>query len=196
MNNTRYYKLENGLYVDIETGECNSRTNFLKLEKEEQQTAVEEKNKKLIELDSFPSKLVLFKGAEYDTKTIKKNNQFSKIFRVEVRKLMMDKDRDLSIYARATIATLEGFISFPSNRVVINSSTPTLEELQKLIKVGRTKLYNIFKELEYYDIIKRKKEGNISVIYFNPFLYCAGKLVEIETYNMFKDSVFNSSNDN
>lgn len=79
---------------------------------------------------------------------------------------------------------------------LLNSPTPFKErkEVCELVGVGKTKLYEIYKELEKYHVIKRMKLHNGTVIYFNPFLYSCGGLIDIETYNLFKDTGYNPIN--
>ena len=104
---------------------------------------------------------------------------------------MLREHNKLSIHARATIATLEGLIVFPSNCVIIDGNIPTYKCLQDIVGIGKSKMYDVLNELEYNEIIKRQKESGRIAIYFNPFLYSSGKVVTKTTHDMFIDSIYN-----
>lgn len=55
-------------------------------------------------------------------------------------------------------------------------------------------MYNILKELEMHDIIKRVKANSSNIIYFNPFLYASGGIVHNDTFKLFEESIFNPTN--
>ena len=189
MKNTNFKLTENNQYVNIETDEIISKDVLIKMLKTEQQEVFADNNEALIALGELPSSLVV-NGREYEVVSVKRNHEFNKIFRVEVRNIMLRKDNKLSIHAKATIATLECFITFPSNCVLVDGKIPSREKLCDLVGVGKSKMYDILKELEYYEIIKRQKESGGVAIYFNPFLYCSGKVVQKTTYDLFKNSMY------
>lgn len=76
---------------------------------------------------------------------------------------------------------------------MIDGECPSIEKLCEVFDVKKTKLYETLKELEQYEIIKRKKINGKLVIYINPFLHSTG-LVHEDTYKMFKDSGYNPYN--
>lgn len=101
---------------------------------------------------------------------------------------MFDEEIKLSLGARGFIATYSSCINFPKNCVVVNNKYPTIQDLISQLGVNENKVYKILKELEEAEVIKRIKMGNQNCIYFNPFLYCGGGVVDKDTYNMFKKS--------
>lgn len=184
------YTFENGNIVQVSTGEIvdlkeiksafekNLCDEFIKTH----QTAL----KAGIELNI---RLVKDKrGQQYFTTNVKENFHFVKVFKVDVRDAL--ETHNLSIFARGFLYTCLAYLHFPSNTLNINGQSPTNELLCEKLNVGKTKLYEIYKELEKYEIIKRKKINGQMVIYLNPFLHSCG-LVDIETYNLFETSVYN-----
>lgn len=111
-----------------------------------------------------------------------------KMFIVDIRDLL--ESYDLSVYARSFILTCMAYLNFPTNSLIIDGQTPNNDQMMDKFKMGKTKLINVYKELENCDVIKRKKVNGQLVIYLNPFLHCRG-YVDIETFRMFKDSEFN-----
>jgi len=192
MKITNLRQMEENQFIDMTSGEMYNKSELIKLLQEGQKNKFKDTNEILIALGELPSNLVI-NSREYEVVSIKKSYQFNKIFRVEVREIMLRKENKLSLYARATVATLECFISFPSNCVTINGAIPSRETLCELVGVGKSKMYEILNELEHNEIIKRQKENGGTVIYFNPFLYCSGKVVSKTTYDMFKDSMYKPS---
>lgn len=60
----------------------------------------------------------------------------------------------------------------------------------RITNIGKSKIYEIFNELEQFNIIKKEKTGVGFIIYLNPFLHSCG-LVDKGTYNIFENSIFN-----
>lgn len=72
----------------------------------------------------------------------------------------------------------------------MNGKHPNQDEMCEFLRIGRTKLNSILKELEYYDVIKRVKINGKTYIYINPFLVCTG-LLAVDTYKLFEKSIYN-----
>jgi glutathionyl-hydroquinone reductase len=111
-----------------------------------------------------------------------------KVFRVAVRDLM--ENGNLSKNAKSFIACMQPYIYFPCNYIVYKCGNPDTKELTKMFDMGKTTLFETLKELEDKGVIKRIKRGGQMIIYVNPFLYSAGGLVEKDTYELFKDSIY------
>lgn len=189
----RYVVDDDGMFVDLDTGEI--------IDNKEIISAIETKrNENFIsatdEMMSFGyndfDRIVKYKGVEYPCVTVKKNYTFGKVFRVAIREIM--RDGKLSLNARAFIATFEPYISFPYNNIIINSQYPSQKDVEDMLGLKRASVYNILKELEMYDIIKRVKANNSNIIYFNPFLYASGGIIHSDTFKLFEKSVFNPTN--
>lgn len=120
---------------------------------------------------------------------LKKGYTFGKVLRVDVQKLMLSGV--LGKNSRLIIATLEPFISHPRNSILIHSKTPSMKELEDIVGLKKTMLYEGLNELENNDIIKRVKSNGQIVIYFNPFLYASGTIIHDDTYELFKYSEYN-----
>ncbi|MFN8398915.1 MAG: hypothetical protein U0X74_02790 [Anaerolineales bacterium] len=136
-------------------------------------------------------KTLKINNKEYDTVTIKKDHEFNKVFRVALREVM--QKQGMSKNARLVFGTLISFITFPTNTISINGdSSPSNEDLEELLDLSPVTLKKVLNELEHHEVIKRKMDGNLRVIYFNPFLVCAGGVVDKTTFLLFKDSIFNN----
>jgi len=124
--------------------------------------------------------------------SIKTDYDFNKLFRVGLGELMMENK--LSKNALCVIGTLSSSVTFPTNAINLHSSYPAFEDLRAPIGMIPAPLKKALAELEDFEIIKRTREGGQYALYFNPFLICAGKLVEKDTYLLFKDSSYNPAN--
>lgn len=134
--------------------------------------------------------VIKYKGQNYSCKKINPNHYFMKVFRVQVREII--KNKELSKNARMFIGTLESFLYFPTNSVIIDGKNPTPQELMNLLDIGKSKYYEVIKELEDKEIIKVIKRNGDTIIFFNPFLFSAGAVVDRETFEMFKNSRFST----
>ena len=137
-------------------------------------------------------KIIKHRNKSYETVNIKTDFEFNKEFRVEMRNLI--KSGILSKNARCFLGTMTPFITFPSNSIMIDSRNPSVDDLKEMTGMGTNVIYNTLKELEEIKIIKRISTNTDLVIYINPFLYCSGYCVEVDTYEMFKDSSYNPEN--
>lgn len=134
-------------------------------------------------------RLITIKGRDYGCIPIKKNYQFNKIFQTELKDIFDATNLDIGSLGFLTRFT--PYIYFPENYLLIDGKIPTLETLWTKLNIKKRKLILILKELEFYDFIKRVKVGRNNIIYINPFLYCSGGSVSIETFKLFKESLFN-----
>lgn len=179
--------------VDEETGEIlNKRGARTKIQKEALENT-KKSNEELRRLGLAPNlKLEIVKRAqrEYQTVKIKENHEFNKVFRVDLREVM--QNQGLGKNARLAVGTLIGFITFPTNLILVDGKAPSNEDLEKLLGLSPVTIKKTLNELEKHEVIKRVKEINQRLIYFNPFLVCAGGVVDVNTYSLFKDSLFNN----
>jgi len=191
MNNK--YTIEEGQIVDTETGQIVNKEEIQKaIEQDTYETYLRNADK-LFAIGSRPSSKIVKdkRGNEHNSYNVKEGYHFVKVFKVDVRNTL--ESCDLSIYSRAFLYSCLAYLNFPTNTIVIDGESPTLEVLCKKFKLGKTKMYEVFKELEKIDLIKRKKINGQLIIYINPFLHSCG-LVDSETYNLFKDSLYNPIN--
>jgi hypothetical protein len=191
MEMPRYFITENNEILDTSTGEVISLDEIKRAKEEKVAKELSNIRSELKSLN-IHSDLVLIKqrGENYPCVKVKPNHYFQKVFRVEVRELM--KRKELSKNARMFIGTLQTFLYFPTNAVIVDGHNPTSEELIDLLDVGRSTYFNTLQELEEKEIIKRVKRNGDIVIYFNPFLFSAGGVVDKETLEMFKNSRFSN----
>ncbi|MDD4358877.1 MAG: hypothetical protein PHY30_03635 [Candidatus Pacebacteria bacterium] len=185
------YKFEDNRLIDTTTGEV---IPISKIEKTITKNIIEtfqEKQKTLNEL-GIDNKLRLIRaktGQEFWCTEIKQGYTFNKVFRVEVRNMF--KANKLSIYAKGFIANMEPFLYFPTNTIVIDGKNPDMNKLCEMLEVKQAKMYRVLKELEDNEIIKRVKINGNMIIFFNPFLYSCGGIVDLETYKLFEKSIYN-----
>jgi Fic family protein len=179
--NTVYDKLT-GSVIDLE-----------EVKKAKERNAIEtfhESMEELRELGLNPELVVIkYRNREYTCVDIKREFEFNKEFRVELREIMLSKE--LSKNARCFIGTLSPFVSFPSNAIHIKYKNPTFDELMDILDMSKNTLSATFKELEENDIIKKIKVNGDMVIFFNPFLFCGGYCVEKSTFDLFENSIYN-----
>jgi len=130
-------------------------------------------------------------GESYSVINVKEDYEFTKVFKVDVRKLLeMPK---LSPYAKAFMHDAMSYMNYPTNTLVYKSKTPSIEKLCELMDLKRAKMYQVLKELEEKDVIQRHKLDGKLTIFVNPYLYSCG-LVCVNTCEMFKDSIYNPYN--
>lgn len=181
-NGSTIFNLEDGVVINLK-----------EIKKLKEQQAVENFNQSLEELNdlglSSSLMLVKYKNREYECIDIKRDYEFNKEFRVELRDIMLDKK--LSKNARCFIGTLSPFISFPSNAIHIKYKNPTFDDLMDILDMSKNTLNGTITELIDNNIIVKVKLDGQMIIYFNPFLYCAGYCIEKSTYEKFKDSIYN-----
>jgi hypothetical protein len=137
----------------------------------------------------LPIKIIRLNGVRYSCVSVKKDYNFNKMFRSDLK--MLYKNQNLSIHALAFIGLFSTFIYFPKNNLIVDSQNPNIEKLCEMMKVKRSKMFEILKELEEKYIIKRSKNGKDLIIYFNPFLFCSGGVIHNDTYELFRYNPYN-----
>lgn len=116
----------------------------------------------------------------------KKKSYFIKSYRTEMREYK--KTIKLSANAGTVLFYLQDYIEFGSNKIVkekgVGFSNLDISNLTGLSAraVGRS-----LKELEENSFIIRDGNTHDRIIYFNPFLMCAGNVVEIDVVERFKE---------
>lgn len=192
-NKERYVVNDDGEIIDIFTGETKSKKELFESKEKELIEGFYGSIEEMSDLGYLKDmRVVQYKGVSYPCKTVKEKYMFGKVFNVVLREIM--SSGELSLNARAFIATFEPYISFPYNSIVIKSQYPTQKQYEDIMGLKKSALYSLFKQLEAMDIIKRVKMNNCTVIYFNPFLYASGGIVHEDIYDMFKSSLYNPDN--
>jgi hypothetical protein len=190
----KYVYNEEGQIIDITTGEIIDKKEIVKAYQEHVSDVITNSNLDLIDIgENLGIRVVKDRrGNEYRSYNVKEGFHFVKVFKVDVRDML--ESSKMSIISRGFIYSCLAYLHFPTNTLIFNGSTPTNEQICEKFMIGKTKLYEVLKELEKLEIIKRKKINGQTVIYINPFLHSSG-LVDVETYNLFKDSVYNPIKD-
>jgi len=116
---------------------------------------------------------------------IKEKYLFKKVFVTSF--ISVVKKSNLSINTKAFLFVCQAYLSFPYNSIFVDGQYPDINKLIEISNLKKTSLYQVFKELEKEELIKKIKDGHGFIIYINPFVICSG-LVHIDTYNMFKNS--------
>lgn len=184
------YKINGSTVFDISDGTV---IDLNEVRRAKEKEAINTFNNSLGELDklgiSSNLTIVNHRNVEYRCVEIKRDFEFNKNFRVEVRDLMLDNE--LTKNARCFIGTITPFISFPSNAIHVRYKNPTYKQLLKIMDMSLPTLTNTLNELEQKNIIVKIKINGQMVIYFNCFLYIAGFCVEKSTYDLFVNSIYN-----
>lgn len=189
----KYAYNEDGQLYDVETGEIISTNKIKKALEDHLHNEFEKAYYKSTEVGKKLG-LVLSKdkrGNNYQTMKVKEEYEFVKVFTVSKRELK--KSNNLSKISKAAWFDLEEEIHFPTNTIVIGGKTPSMEDLCEFLDLKKSKLYEVLKELESADLIKREKINGQIVIYVNPYLFNRG-FVDYDTIQMFKDSSYNPVN--
>jgi hypothetical protein len=178
-------------WIDIETGAIYTNKQLKKLNDKK---LFDEHNtylKNSIDLNVDANyKLIKLKEKESTTKVVKEGYKFNMIHRTDLKELMLSNE--LSVYESAFIGKLTPFITYPDNDIRINKEYLTLEELSKFCGFSKNMMTKTIKSLETLEVIKVVKGGNRPpIIYFNPFLYSAGRDVNSDTFMMFCKSKYN-----
>lgn len=193
MDGVKYLIDDDGRIIDKDTGEIIDNKEIINAKEIKRNENFIIATEELVQLGyDGVDRIVKYKGIKYPCVTIKEKYTFGKVFRVALREIM--KNGKLSLNARAFIATFEPYISFPYNNIIINSQYPSQKDIEDMLGLKRASIYNILKELEMYDIIKRIKVNNSCIICLNPFLYASGGIIHSDTFRLFEKSVFNPTN--
>jgi hypothetical protein len=189
----KYAYNEDGQLFEIETGEIIAKKKYRKAIEEHVSEKFEEVYSASIELGEKLD-LVLSKdkrGNNYSSMKVKEEYEFVKVFTVSKREVK--KSNNLSKISKAAWFDLEEEIHFPTNTIVISGKSPSMEDLCEYLDLKKSKLYEVLKELENADLIKREKINGQIVIYVNPYLFNRG-FVDYDTIQMFKGSGYNPTN--
>lgn len=191
MQSDSLYLIHNEQILNSETGELITEDEFHELFSEDLSNKLKDYKKACREVGELP-KLGINKlqGSVYAVVPIKNKHKFNKVFEVDMREIINAKT--LTTNEFAFIGCFTSFITFPTNEIKVNNEYLTIEEIGKMIGVGKNAISTTLKNLEKNEIIKVVKRHKLPpIIYFNPFLNCGGKVVEYDTYMLFRDSVFN-----
>lgn len=121
---------------------------------------------------------------------VKERHHFNKVFRMDMKNIMLNEK--LSEKELAVIGFMQHFVTFPNNDVIFNNEYLTIEEIANLMGMNRNALSKALKTMEQRQILKViTRHRHAPIIYFNPFLIATGRVIGIETYMMFKDTVYN-----
>lgn len=180
-------------YIDTRTGEIIELHELSKVVSKNMIDTFCESSGHLINMGvNVPFRIVKTKIGKSSTINVKESYHFAKIFKVDVRDMMIKTN--LTVHAKAFIYTCLCYLYFPSNTVIVNGKNPDIKELCDIVGIGKSKLYEVLDELEENDVIKREKINGCLVIYFNPFLHSCG-LVDKYTHDLFQASIYNHSDD-
>lgn len=115
----------------------------------------------------------------------KSKSHFIKIYRTEMREYL--KVVKLSPNAGLLLLHIQPYIEFKSNRIC-NKSGENLsnEDIEALTGLTKKRLNSALKELEDNLFIIRVGKSQQRIIYFNPYLLCAGNVVSKEVVDLFK----------
>jgi hypothetical protein len=187
MEEREYIVTSTGL-VSIKTGELIDPKDYIKENLDCARELLLEANKTARDHDiKFKARIVNDKERIYLLTNVKEGFDFRKIMYVSVQGLFKNK---LSIYSKAFIGQFTAYLSFPDNLIKIDKRCPSIEDFAELMGVGKNKIYEILKELEKFEVVKREKNGKGILVYFNPYLYSVG-LVDLETVKLFMGSIYN-----
>jgi hypothetical protein len=190
VSNDSLYIIHNEQIVDSQTGELITEEEFHENFSEDLSNKLRDYKKACRDVGELP-KLGINKlqGAVYAVVPIKNKHKFNKVFEVDMKELIMAKT--LTTNEFAFIGCFTSFITFPTNEIKINNEYITYEEIGKMICIGKNAVSTTLKNLENNEVIKVVKRHKLPpIIYFNPFLNCGGKVVEYETFMLFRDSIF------
>ncbi|MGD6876743.1 hypothetical protein [Bacillus infantis] len=127
---------------------------------------------------------------EPSKKTIKEGYKFNMMHRTDIKDLLMQNK--LTVQEFAFIGAMTPFITYPDNDVRINNEYLSLEGLADFCGYSKNIMTRTIKKLEELEVIKVVRGGNRPpIIYFNPFLYSAGREISNDTFNMFCKSKYN-----
>lgn len=186
----KYFYNEDGQLIDVETGEIINTKEIVKAHQQHLYKEFCKSNSNLIDIgENLEIRVVKDKrGNEYQSVNVKEGFHFMKLFKVDVRD-MLEKSK-MSIISRGFIYSCLAYVHFPTNTLIFDGQTPTTEQICERFMIGKTKVFEVYKELEKLEVIKRQKINGQMVIYINPFLHSSG-LVDSNTYNLFKNSIYN-----
>lgn len=112
-----------------------------------------------------------------------KKDLFIKVYRGEGVELIMNKTLD--IFEKGFMFTIQPFVEFKTNCVIIDGEFPKVEYLAELAGMSPRKANDIIKSLEKKNIIRRYKDGLHKKIFVNPHYMCGGAIIEGEIPSFF-----------
>lgn len=125
---------------------------------------------------------------------VKENYNFNMMHTTDLRDMILSGEFDKK--EGTFIGLVTPFICYPNNDVQVKKKYLPLIELGKLIGYGKNTIGEIVKSLEEKEVIKVIWGGNKPpIIYFNPFLYSAGRDIDKEVAEMFIESKYNPNRD-
>lgn len=189
MINVRRYGEE---YFDKDTGEIITKERLQELNDKQMFENHNQYMKTAIENDlKVKNKLTpLREPKENAKKSVKEGYKFNMIHRTDIKELLLTNK--LTVQEFAFIGAFTPFITYPDNDIKINNEYLPLDKLGEFCGYSKNIMTRTIKKLEKLEVIKVVKGGNRPpIIYFNPFLYSAGREVSNETFNMFCKSRYN-----
>lgn len=179
-------------YRHIRTGEVATKRDLQKLNDRQ---LFENHNTYLENASEYDLKIkknlkTIKESKESNMKTVKEGYKFNMTHRTDVKDLLLTNK--LTVQEFAFIGALTPFITYPDNDMKINNEYLSLEELAEFCGYSKNIMTRTIKNLEKLEVIKVVKGGNRPpIIYFNPFLFAAGREVTNDTYMMFCKSRYN-----
>jgi hypothetical protein len=179
-------------WIHTETGEVFTKKRLDKLNDKKMFEQHNDYLKNTIDYDLDPKyKLSKIKEAHEPSKmTVKEGYKFNMMHRTDLKEMMLNNK--LTVQEFAFIGAFTPFIAYPDNDVKIHNQYLTLEELCEFSGYSKNIMTRTIKKLEELEVIKVVKGGNRPpIIYFNPFLFSAGREVSKDTFMMFCKSRYN-----
>lgn len=124
------------------------------------------------------------RNKDYKCIKLKENYHYIKFFKNDFKENIIDKNSSYFLI------NMMPYIHFPENFIYINGF-PTFKELYDMLNIKKTLFYEIINNLIVNDILRKVKKGNNIILFFNTFLISCGYTL-YETYELFKDSKYNS----
>jgi len=193
----QWHKLDDDRYVYLLTGESFNNLEYLGAVKREIENAqlkdFHEHSKLLRKYGIDVNRKIKNKGDKTPIETTciawkdTKKDLFIKVYRGEGVELIMNKTLD--IFEKGFMFTIQSFVEFRTNCVIIDREFPTVEYLAELAGMSPRKANDIIKSLEKKNIIKRYKDGLHKKIFVNPHYMCAGAIIEGEIPSYFVSEI-------
>jgi hypothetical protein len=179
-------------WVHSETGELYTKKQLENLNNKKLLEEHGDYYKNAIDHEIKPTlKLVKLKEPKESTmKTVKEGYKFNMMHRTDIKDLLLSNE--LTVQEFAFIGAFTPFVTYPYNDLKVNNEYLTLDDLAEFCGYSKNIMTRTIKKLEELQVIKVVKGGNRPpIIYFNPFLYSAGREVSTETFNLFCQSKYN-----
>lgn len=189
-----YFIYEDKRIVNGITGEIILEKDFHKIFGKEIANKIDGYVEMCMELETYPKfEIRSIKKSQYAVVPIKEKYEFNKVFRMDMKTIMLNEK--LNKNELAFIGMFTCMLKFPTNDIVVDNKYLTLEELGDMIGMSRNTVSKTIKSLEKRDIVKMVVRHKMPpVIYFNPFLVSTGRIIEYDTFRMFRNSVYKPKN--